>query len=770
MPCSRQPPRFEAALFAKTTCRLAVDDIAAWADEPALVSGDVYFEDDPTRGLRYPSDFAPFKPRADVLIVGAAYAPGATPVTVLPVSFRVGSLTKSVIVSGERRWNAAIRAADTEPQPFVSLPVSYAFAFGGAGYEKNPIGRGADSDVAPQIENPVRHSRGVESASEPAGFGPLSSMWPQRAALLGTYDDKWLKTRWPWFPADFDWGYFNSAPRDQQIDTYLRGDEPLAFRNLHPTLPVFHSRLPGVRVRCFVNERLADEQLRYREVPLALDTVWIDPAAMTLILVWRGVTAVRTFKFKEIEDIQIVAESLGERADPPETYREALMTAAVLDVDSEGSPPPPTAADVDSEIVDVEREMADMDDQLQNMENEIARAEAEALSLLGQHKAAIESAGASIDFPPELAAPGAADIAAAFAAVTEALKRHSPQDATLMKEFDTNELASVEREMQAVAAEAQQAEDETPEFSVKWTREAVIEHVGRGESLIGQDLRGLDLSGVNFAAGDLRNVILLNANLAGATLVATRLSGADLSGANLTDADMSKANIDGADLTDAIAKKVSFQGASLRSSTLARVDLTGADLSAVEAAEADFSEAQLPGAKFVGANLARADFTRCDASEAIFIGADLQLAQMHGVKARAINCEGCNLTGFQATERADFTAGNFRGVRASGAVFEDSGLDMADFSGAHLQRAQFGEASLGEARFERANLMKAAFDDARLVRALFRGADLRGATFDRADLTEANFQAANAYEAGFWLVQASSANFAGANLKSTLLG
>src|SRR5882762_6925747 len=54
--------------------------------------------------LVYPSDFALFKPRADVLLVGSAHAPAGTPVSQLDVSLRVGNLKKSLFVIGDRYW------------------------------------------------------------------------------------------------------------------------------------------------------------------------------------------------------------------------------------------------------------------------------------------------------------------------------------------------------------------------------------------------------------------------------------------------------------------------------------------------------------------------------------------------------------------------------------------------------------------------------------------------------------------------------------------
>src|SRR5262249_17346778 len=52
------------------------------------------------------NDFAPRKPRCDVLMTGSAYAPGGRPADRVPVSIRVASMQKSFDVVGRRVWQA----------------------------------------------------------------------------------------------------------------------------------------------------------------------------------------------------------------------------------------------------------------------------------------------------------------------------------------------------------------------------------------------------------------------------------------------------------------------------------------------------------------------------------------------------------------------------------------------------------------------------------------------------------------------------------------
>ena len=58
----------------------------------------IFFADQPYEKLKYPSavlesDMVPFKPRADIVLWGKAYAPAGKPVTYTDTSLSVGKIT-----------------------------------------------------------------------------------------------------------------------------------------------------------------------------------------------------------------------------------------------------------------------------------------------------------------------------------------------------------------------------------------------------------------------------------------------------------------------------------------------------------------------------------------------------------------------------------------------------------------------------------------------------------------------------------------------------
>src|SRR6266545_1554156 len=67
-------------------------------EQVPLVMADEFTGEPGFSAPRYESDFAPIKPRCDVLLNGSAYAPGGDPTTRLEVGLRVGDMSKMFAV------------------------------------------------------------------------------------------------------------------------------------------------------------------------------------------------------------------------------------------------------------------------------------------------------------------------------------------------------------------------------------------------------------------------------------------------------------------------------------------------------------------------------------------------------------------------------------------------------------------------------------------------------------------------------------------------
>ena len=74
-----------------------------------LVMADTFTGEPGFSAPRYEVDFAPRKRRCDVLLVGSAHAPDARPVVRVQVGLRVGAMTKTFSVVGDRHWRLCFR-------------------------------------------------------------------------------------------------------------------------------------------------------------------------------------------------------------------------------------------------------------------------------------------------------------------------------------------------------------------------------------------------------------------------------------------------------------------------------------------------------------------------------------------------------------------------------------------------------------------------------------------------------------------------------------
>ncbi|WP_416777121.1 DUF2169 family type VI secretion system accessory protein [Xenorhabdus budapestensis] len=254
-------------------------------------------------------------------------------------------LDKTLTVTGEREFirDSSGNWQLTAPKPFTTLPLDYRYAFGGeckiqaddkasehlkendrltpelrqqhpdgenapvahAVCETNPLGTGFITSwyanakqlthyPAPRITQPdapftAQHFTAQldgtflpdTPACQPQGMGFIGRPWLPRRQLAGTYDAEWLEHRHPYLPKDFDFGYWNGAPADQQID-WPKTDISITLSGLTPNGNL-HISLPGHRP--FILLRMHNGMLL--PVPMRSDTFIIDSEARTLHMTCR---------------------------------------------------------------------------------------------------------------------------------------------------------------------------------------------------------------------------------------------------------------------------------------------------------------------------------------------------------------------------------------------------------------------------------------------------------------------------------------------------
>jgi len=722
------------------------------------------------------------KPKGEVLIVGRCFTPEAKPVPAYDVGLRIGPIDKTLYVFGDRFWDrkAGVLKTISDPLPFTEMAISYANAFGGPDYKKNPLGKGhapVKSDTGetvhplPNIEDPKDLVDSPNKKPDPAGFGPIDLTWPQRMEKAGTYDQKWLENLFPGLAEDIDWTIFNAAPEDQHIQGFFKGDEPFEIKGMHPGKPRIQANLPGFKSRCFINRKTGDGE-EFKETKTSLDTVWFFPHAEKGIAVWRGVAEIQTDDAEDILHVLVAYERIHDTPRSFEHYREALLKrldeekGALFMLDEKDLIPPGEKSGLAALLEDSGKEEGALSKNMRRkVEKEKERAEKKKQEAMKQMEELCEKHGLDPETvmpPPPPPPPEVPEI--------DPNNLNPDEIMLLMKEAEADAVARKEKAMAGAAAKKEQVAKRVKELcdqqgldpdkvmaklqvqklkrpvlsaddtikKLKNTKEAVEKQVNEACAILGIDYDTAVVQakerpgGGGFpmieAAEKMRKLdpddpeMLEKLQLAEEqTKQAYRKTAHRLPEPEPLSAE------------EAVRLKHEFlamhaQGQSFEGKDFAGVDLSGMDL----------QNADLRGIYLEGANLSGADLTGADLSGAVLAWADLSGARFNSAKMRETCLGATNLTN-AVLKDADLTEG----------VLSKSNLTGTDFSGAILDKVE-----LMEAIFDNTNLSNTMLTDA-----IFFETDLSGADFSGADLTGTDFIKPKLDGVNFTGVKAESVNF-----------
>jgi len=643
-----RPPQDSLTVIVKGTFDIVPGGAAMLREESDFLTGDLHVDDESDKSLLYASDFAIVKPRADVVLTGHAHAPNAS-TSAARVTFRFGGaqprgFERTLAVLGERTWKAS--AASRTPGPpakWELMPLVYERAFGGASGDANPVGTGRGDTPLPNLEDTRSPISAPVDAPAPACFAPVAATWQDRASRLGTYDDTWLATRWPYFPSDFDWGYAQSAPSAQQVD-HLTGDEPFEVIGMSIEHPRLKGTLPKVRVRAFAMETPAAGG-DFFEIALRLDTASFDIDAMKLTLVWRGLVEVSDDEAPDLESLFIHREDLGDAPLPLAAVREAYREATLPDEDADEDPgpmltPPPPDALPDPAV-----------------RAAFLAAIAAGESLVGRDLTGADLSGTDLTERPLSGA---------------SFQRASLRGVSLAR-------ADLEGALLAGA-----------DLSGCDLTGALL----GGADLTGAKLEGATLDGADLAEADLSGASAQRASFRGArgsdaTFAGAQLAGARFDGAKLPSADFTGATLDGAVFEGAIMPEVRLAEVRAIRAQFQRAQLGEARCDDAVFEHCSFADAHLAGSTWEHTSLAGCSFSRAKLAGASFARADAEGIDLEGVDAPAANFA-----------RARLGRAKLRRANLAEADFERADLRKADLRGANLHAAETWKAKLQGALLE----------------------------------------------------------------------
>jgi uncharacterized protein YjbI with pentapeptide repeats len=765
------------------------------------------------------------KVRGEVLAEGYAFS--AEPVIARQVRLSLGSVDKKLYVIGDRTWGAG---GASQPLPFQKMRIGWENALGGEGDPKNTAGKGrrpieterGKEHPLPNVEWPDRLLRSPGDNLPPAGYGPLDLTWEPRSKRMGTYGARWLKTRYPDMPEDFDPLFFQVAPEDQWLAGYLRGDEAFVIESMHPAKPRLEGKLPGLLARVFVRRRSDDRPL---DVRMHCDTAWFFPSVERVALTFRGVFPVATDDETEVTEVLVALEQSG--AQRPESHYDEVRRRR-LDKDR-GPIHALRDADLLPEGLRVRKPQANAGEKLlleregsleQNLRR---RAELELERVRQQVREVGLDPDASLPkaLPPPEQMPED-DVVAFMDKLDERvdviMKEAEVQRARAMDEF-RKQCVDLALDPDEIIAREKRRSLGPPKFSAKKEIETLegLEALSQAtgvempaevrdklaDPLLAQRLLeieaklkdayrwtvhraeampALDMEDGQRVRAEVEEALRNGERLAGRDLSGVDLSGLDFSGADLSEtflesASLERCRFDGTNLTRAVLAHARATGASFRSAMVADANLGGAELSEADLEGADLTRAVLFRAKLDRAKLDRAKLDGADLTEAKLTGASLR-----GCKASELLLSKVSLAGADLREatldkcnffEVDLDRANFTGAKLDQSALIDVTGEGAIFRGASLVNLRVVKADKGS------RLRKADFKGANLTRANLRGADLAGSDFTAAtmptsdlsdaDLTGAKLAGVRAMEARFEGTNLTDADLRGADLMNAVL-
>lgn len=777
------------------------------------------------------------KQRAEVIVHGAFCAPAGTTVTRGVARLQLGgSIDKQVHVTGDREWiqPAGGRLRASEPRPFDRMPLVWNRAFGGSEFEGNPDGIGhwpkAEGQARfplPNLEYPAEAMGLPDDTIRPAAMAPRPITLAERRALGGTYDAYWAKHHEPGYPRDIKPEFFLTAAPDQVLPGYFRGGERFRVEHMHPERAVLEGRLPGLRARCFVEQKMRgiDDGAApvFHEIPMQPDTLFLFPELERAILIHHGMVPLREIDgldlsyllsgFEWLEDpprtLAHWQEALRRRIDPKTAAQAILETADICPI---GWSEPTLEAARTVKPMEV-REVGGMPPRLMGLIARVKGDTAAAVAAVGLATVPKSVAAHAHESDPPLVKEIMAevdkvkDMRPNNQAEAEAFREQMQVIADKMEALGRGQYGAAQDQARALAQDfgydydavvaEGRAELGTEPDALAAKIRSMTEGAKMGlppsakarlEAAMPKDLDSRVAAAVK-DAGSSAAVLdkesahlfpppeemaasrqLSKAKVLAAALAAGRkpadsaLSGMDFSGRKLDGIDLS-----GADLTGAKFIGASLVGANLENAGLAHADLTRTNLAGANLKGANLSKARLVRTIFAKADLSGLSFSDAEGRGLSFVGAKLVDTKFTAIKLSGSTFAGADLAR-ASFNRCELTGCSFRGAKIANTAFLFCRLPDANFQELSGKTLKLISCEAPDAQFQGSRLSNIALGGTTVLdRANLSGCTLPSCNLSFASLVGARLRDSQLAQANFWQSDLTGADLSGSFLRGAIL-
>ncbi|MEQ9325316.1 MAG: DUF2169 domain-containing protein [Polyangiaceae bacterium] len=709
------------------------------------------------------------KAHPEVMVDGFAY-PVNPPQTACQSRLRLGTVDKTVLAIGDRRWMTG--GTPSPPEPFTSMPLTWERAFGGPGFTDNSRGRGVDVGRGAMLANLQRPGEQARSPSDQLSAVTLSSL-----PLGHSQRQKYACGR------GVDRRRYQLAPEDQWLDR-LDDAETFDLQRMHPARSSISGRLPGLAVRALV--AFSESGVDPHHVEMKPETVRLWPHIERGVVIYRGLAAVRE---SDADDVKVVLVGAESSATP--RSREHYEAALRRRLDPEGGAV--VSLDESDLLPDGVRPELEMALPVSGIFRERQRAQAE--HQLAAARKALEDQGLDPDeygVPQTLPKPsdrgpaGEDDARSLVDAAQREAAEQQGQAAARIRQFCDENGWDYDEMLAAAGLESTRP----PSFSASRTLEELREKVilGRNAGLPFTDIETLIADPEGLAARlaemerlvvdvyrrfahtsgqppardaesgrELRRVLMAAAkqgesvrglDLTGVDLSGISLRGADLRGVFLAGAVLADADLSSARLDDAVLAHADLRRARLAEATLHRTNLGGCDLEGADLDGAMGHETVLATARLFGATARSSRWRDIDARGTTFDQAVLSGATFERLTASdPTSWRSCDLRG------ARFEQAVMAGAHAQGADLSQCTIHRCALVDVSLEHASLAEASVtetlfsGDVRMAASDWTRATIVKSTLRHAHLEKASMREAVLDQVDLSHADLREASLYRA-----------------------
>jgi uncharacterized protein YjbI with pentapeptide repeats len=738
-------------------------------------------------------DFWMFKPQAEMLVTGSCFT-GEREKGSEFVRLAVGpqdkrQIDKKLFVFGNRKWTLV---GASEPDMFSRMPVDYAHAFGGEGFDQNPVGRGmvpltdetgAEYHPLPNVEDPKHVVKSKGDRPAPASFAAWDLTWPHHfKKKMGTYGFDHVDKNGFSLADDIDFSLFNVAAPDQRVEGYFNGDEEVHIENMHPDRRILDFKLPGYAARCLLKlkDDGSDPETRTIDVAMKPDTIHVFPHRERCIVMFRGVAQIGTADATDVEIAVAALEEGPQNRKTREHYEEVIRgrldkeRGALRSLRDRDLIPASAEAGNEAGI-----RVGDPLEDVLEPEGLLAKnAFARALTEYHRRKDELIAQGvdpALIPPPPQPPTPASKNLETLPDLVEDLEKQREEAMAkaeTARREME-EQLRSICDEhgldLEAIREQKKKEGRGPPKFSAE--REiAQLEELAEVGRKTGVPVPGVQekLDDPNFrtqlleAQQHLYMAYRLGAHFQdpadAATPEATEAArdhltlvvrGAprgqrDFTGVDLSGLDLSGVDLEGAFLEGAKLVGTNLERARLRDAVLAHADLTDAKMKGADLERANLGRARLRGADLTGARMVGSILYEAELTEAKLVGADLTEAQ-----TLSLNAEGADFSRIVAKQlvlyKANLKRTVFRGARVTASVLlecDATEIDCgaADFSQTAFVMTKADGANFLDANAENFRMVSSSFENSDFRMARMPGSNLRGAKLAGSKMTGANLR------------------------------